>query len=270
MYGAAAAIRLNYILSLSRPLPIANIFYGRDQSSALGDRILLSSLYWEIRKPEVQIYREALREMGYGDVLVEIEAGSIEGGDIIIFGDTCYVGVGARTTLEGVKDMCAKLGPRLQEQGIDLVAVVNERHVHEAAYMTAPNEEHMRIMHLDMFWIPLGADLVMAYGIELDSRRVVGLSVQDGQVVAEPLGAFREFLRRKGCRILEVTTQEQHDYATNLLNLGNRGVIVSLSKNERVIAELQERSYRVLHAQLNKLVGGSGAIHCLTAPMVRG
>src|SRR5512147_3306652 len=54
LYGAAAAIRLNYVLSLSRPLPIANIFYGRDQSSALGDRILLSSLYWEIRKPEVQ------------------------------------------------------------------------------------------------------------------------------------------------------------------------------------------------------------------------
>jgi arginine deiminase len=268
-YGEQAAIKLNHVLSLSRSLPISNIFYGRDQSSALGDRILLSRLHWEIRKPEVEIYRQALLEMGYGEALVEIGDGTIEGGDIMIFGDTCYVGVGARTTLSAVTDLCIRLGARLQDRGIRLAAVVNERHVHEAQYMNAPTEEHMRIMHLDMFWIPLGPDLVLTYGPELDARQVVGFTFQGGDVVVEPLGGFREFLRRKGCRILEVTTQEQHDYATNLLNLGNQRVIVSLSKNERVIAELQERGYRVLQADLNKLVGGYGAIHCLTAPLQR-
>ncbi len=268
-YGEEAAIKLNYVLSLSHSLPISNIFYGRDQSSALGDRIVLSSLHWDIRKPEVEIYRQALLEMGFGDTLVQIEEGHIEGGDVILFDDTCYVGVGARTTLSAVQDMCLRLGTRLQERGIRLVAVVNERQVQEALRMNAPTEAHMRTMHLDMFWIPLGPDLVMAYGPEVDARRVVGFSLQDGEVVTEPLGGFREFLRGKGYRILEVTTQEQHDYATNLLNLGNKRVIVSLSKNERVIAELQERGYRVLQAELKKLVGGYGAIHCLTAPVLR-
>ncbi len=268
-YGAKAAIKLNYVLSLSHRLPISNIFYGRDQSSALADRIVLSSLHWDIRKPEVQIYRQALLEMGFEDALVQIEEGTIEGGDIILYGDTCYVGVGARTTLSAVEDLCLKVGARLQERAIQLVAVVNERHAREALHMSAPTEEHMRIMHLDMFWIPLGPDLVMAYGPEVDARRVLGFSLQNGRVSVEPLGDFRGFLLGNGYRILEVTTQEQHDYATNLLNLGNKRVIVSLSKNERVIAELQERGYRVLQAELKKLVGGYGAIHCLTAPLLR-
>ena len=269
LYGAEAAVKLNHVLSLSHPLPISNIFYGRDQSSALGDRILLSSLFWEIRKPEVEIYRQALLELGLDGALVQAAAGTVEGGDIILYGDTCYVGVGARTSLDGVKDLYARLGPRLEAYGIRLVAVVNERQAREARYLRAPAEEHMRTMHLDMFWIPLGPDLVMAYGPEVDARRVLGFARQDGRIVTEPLGSFRDLLAASGCEVLEVTMQEQHDYATNLLNLGNRRVIVSLSKNERVIAALQERGYHVLQAELNKLVGGYGAIHCLAAPLVR-
>ena len=268
-YGETAAIKLNYVLSLSNDLPVANIFYSRDQSSALGEKILLSSLRWNIRKPEVDIYKDALLELGYGDLLIESAEGAIEGGDIILFGDTCYIGVGARTTLSAVKAVARKLGSTLREKGIQLVAVVNERHERESASMDAPTAEHMHIMHLDMFWIPLGSDLVMAYGQEIDSRRVLRLSCNANEVVIEELGGFRKFLTDKGFDILEVTTQEQHDYATNLLNLGNHKVIVSLSKNERVTAELQRRGYQVIQAELNKLVGGYGAIHCLTAPVRR-
>src|SRR5215207_1292745 len=72
-YGETAAIRLNQLLSLSHELPLANIFYGRDQSRALADKIVLSALKWDIRKPEVAIFKEALLELGYADALVEIE-----------------------------------------------------------------------------------------------------------------------------------------------------------------------------------------------------
>src|SRR5581483_5767080 len=34
-YGERTAIRLNHLLSLSKPLPLSNIFYGRDQSQTL-------------------------------------------------------------------------------------------------------------------------------------------------------------------------------------------------------------------------------------------
>ncbi len=268
-YGEEAAIKLNYLLSLHHPLPVSNIFYGRDQSSALADRILLSSLRWKIRRPEVDIYKQALLEMGYGHLMVETDEGTIEGGDVIVFGDTCYIGVGARTTLSAVKNVCRKIGPVLDRAGIQLVAVINPRHAEEAATFALPTDEHMHIMHLDMFWIPLDDNLVMAYGAEVDQRKVIRLSLNSTQVVTEEMGSFRSFLTSKGIEILEVNEQEQHDYATNLLNLGEKKVIVSLSKNERVIGELKQRGYQVFQAELNKLVGGFGAIHCLTAPVRR-
>ncbi len=268
-FGEAAAIRMNHQLSLSHELPLANIFYGRDQSQALTDKVMLSALKWGIRKPEVGVFKEALLELGYADALIEIENGTIEGGDIAILGDTCYIGVGARTNMRAVKNLCRKIGAYLEHRGIQIVAVVNKRHVDEASTFGAPTDEHMRIMHLDMFWIPLAPDLVMAYGHELDQRDVIRISRNMDILVIEELGGFREFLSGRGIDVLEVNENEQAKFATNLLNLGNKTVIVSLSTNTRVIQELETHGFRVLSAELNKLVNGYGAVHCLTAPVKR-
>jgi N-dimethylarginine dimethylaminohydrolase len=268
-YGEAGAIRLNYLLSLSHHLPLANIFYGRDQSQALTDRIVLSSLKWEIRQPEVEVFKRALHELGYANGFIELDDGVLEGGDVAIFGDTCYIGVGARTTLSAVESLCNKLGAELERKGVQLAAVINKRHAEEAAVFGAPTDEHMHLMHLDMFWIPLAPNLVMAYGQEIDRREVVRISSNRNNLVKEELGSFRDFLLGKGIEIIEVDEAEQQNFATNLLNLGNKTVIVALSANRRVIHELERRGFRVLSAELNKLVNGYGAIHCLTAPVRR-
>jgi len=234
-YGETAAIRLNYLLSLKHELPLSNIFYGRDQSQALADKLVLSALKWRIRKPEVAIFKEALLELGYGDSLIEIEEGTLEGGDIAVLGDTCYIGVGARTSFSAVQNLYIKIGSYLEKQGLQIASIVNQRHEEESSTEDIPTEEHMRIMHLDMFWIPIAPDLVMAYGAEIDQREVIRISSDSGKLVTENLGSFREFHAKKGIEIMEISKQEQENFATNLLNLGNKTVIVALSKNTRVI-----------------------------------
>ncbi|HEY2981567.1 MAG TPA: arginine deiminase family protein [Anaerolineales bacterium] len=268
-YGEAAAVKLNYVLSLSRPLPISNIVYGRDQSNALGGRIVLSIMRWEIRRPEVEIYAQALNHLGYGSMLAHVEQGTIEGGDSIIFGKTCYIGVGARTSMDAVVDVCRLIGDTLEEHDIDLVAVVNQKHAEESPARTVPTHEHMQVMHLDTFWIPLDEKTVMGDGREIDQRRAVRVRRENGSIKQEDLGNFREYLSAQGLELIEVDQQEQKDFATNLLNLGNQRLLVSLSKNGRVIAELEKRGFRVLKADILKLVGGYGAVHCLTAPVLR-
>lgn len=268
-FGEENAIKLNDQLSFSRRVPICNIFYGRDQSNALGDRVVLSNMRWDVRKPEIEIYHQALDELGHGREIVALEHGTIEGGDAIILDDTCYVGVGARTSLSAVEELTQKIGPHLAERGIKIVAVINERHAREMETVSGPTTEHMLAMHLDMFWVPLAPDLALAGG-EIDNRTAVSLTSINGSVVREDLGGFRALLRGRGVEVLEITPQEQIDYATNLLNFGNQTLLVALSKNERVIAALESRGFKVLRAELTKLVGGYGAAHCLTAPIVRG
>ena len=269
-FGEIGTIRINYVLSLAKKLPLANIFYGRDQSQTLANKIILSELKWDIRKPEVGIYKEALIELGYRNSLIEITSGALEGGDMAILEDTCYIGVGSRTELSAVMELCQKLGDTLEKHNIQLVAVINQQHAEEADRFVAPTEDHMRVMHLDMFWIPLRKRLVMANNEEIDRRTILRLSINNGKVVTQELGSFRDFLVNKGIEIMQVTVQEQRNFATNLLNLGNDTVIVALSKNERVNNELKQRGFRVMSAELNKLVNGYGATHCLTAPIKRG
>lgn len=268
-YGEDAAIRLNHRLSLSHPLPLANIFYGRDQSQALMDRILMTKLKWNIRQPEVGLFKETLTALGFTD-LTDVEQGTLEGGDVYIFNDTCYIGVGARTTFAAVEDVCRKMGALLESRGIQIVAVVNKRHADEADIYDAPTDEHMHIMHLDMFWMPLSRNLAMAYNAEMEQREAIRVTFNGRRIVTEKLGSFKQLLSDQGIETLEISEQEQRNFATNLLNLGNGTVIVALSKNERAIRELESRGFRVVSAELNKLVGGAGAIHCLTAPIKRG
>jgi arginine deiminase len=268
-YGEAGAIRLNHLLSLAQPMPVSNIIYARDQSQTIGNSLILSSLKWSIRRPEVEFYKEVLVELGYGDSIVEVQDGIFEGGDLMIYGDTCYIGVGARTTLSAVKDIYNKIGGMLAARGIRLVAVVNERHAREALAMHEPNTEHMQIMHLDMFWIPLTPALTLGYGHEVDQRKAVLVTSRNGETVTEELGSFRAYLAERGVEILDITTDEQKNYAANMLNLGRKTLIVSLPRNKRVTDDLEARGFKVLQAELSKLVEGYGAIHCLTAPIRR-
>jgi arginine deiminase len=268
-YGPEAAIRLNALLSLERPSPMANIFYGRDQSQVVADKVVISSLRWEIRRPESKIYRLALEELGYSGRIVEIGDGFLEGGDLVMFNNTCYVGVGARTTLAAVKDLYRKLSDTFQRENIRLLAVSNERHVEESNFFLSPVTEHQQLMHLDMFFIPLRRDLAMAYTDELDQRKVAQIVERNGRVVAEPLGDFRAHLAAEGVSVLEVDAAEQANFATNLLHLGGDRLLAALSRNPRVNAELAERGFNVQFAEINRLVGGFGAVHCMTAPVKR-
>jgi N-dimethylarginine dimethylaminohydrolase len=171
--------------------------------------------------------------------------------------------------MSAVRNLTKKIGPFLQREKVQIVSVVNQRHEDEADLHGVPTDEHMKLMHLDMFWIPLEPHLVLAYGDELDKRKITRTSYNDGGFVTEELGSFRQFHANKGIEVIEVSKQEQENFATNLLNLGNKTVIVALSTNKRVINELEKRGYRVLSAELNKLVSGYGATHCLTAPIRR-
>ena len=214
------------------------------------------------------IFKEALLELGYAEALVEIDQGTFEGGDVAVFGDTCYIGVGAAQRSRGEKPM-PQDGPQMERHGIQIVAVVNKRHEQEAMFYGPPRTNTWHSMHLDMFWIPLVPDLALAYSDEIDQREVIRITYNSDRFITEDLGTFREFHTQKGIEIIEVTRQEQERFATEPAEPREQDGHCSALTNPVVIAELKRRGHRVLSVESNKLVNGYGATHCLTAPVRR-
>lgn len=266
-YGERGAIRLNWTLSLSKKVPMANIFYTRDQSNVLGGKIVMSRMARSIRKPEVGIYRKAYEALGYGRELVILKSGVFEGGDAIIFDEVCFIGVGVRTSRKAVKEIYKQIGGDLEKRGINqIAAVVNPEHVR--LRREDPNKA-MDVMHLDTFWTPIDEKTVLACTDEVGKRHVEVVERKGGKVILRNIGSFADFLRTRGYRVLDVTKEEQINYATNLLNLGNNKIVVPLSENSRVIAEIEKNGTKVIAAEIKELVGGYGAVHCMTAALVR-
>lgn len=272
-----AVILANWYLSLVRGdvklrPPMANMFYSRDQSNVIGDRIVMSRMRYPIRKLEPSVYMRAYERLGLEGAIVTPTEGTIEGGDTIILGDTCYVGVAVRTSREAVASVFEQIGERLAAKGIvNVVAVVNEKLVElNKTVGDKPGYSDMNSMHLDTFWTPLREDLVLACGDETKDRTVEQLKMVNGKVEFINLGPFDKYMEQKGIKVLDVSRQEQHDYATNLLHLGGNVVMVPLEKNTRVIDMLRGAGFEVLTPDIKELVGGYGAVHCMTASIVRG
>lgn len=274
-------IFINTLLSLSEDLPLANIFYARDQSNALGNRIILSNMRREIRQPEVAVFKRAYDILGYSTKLVDLPQGYFEGGDGYILGNKCLIGSGYRTSDEGIKGIFRGVGQHLNAQGIEVYNVANTRE------FTVPGQE-MQAMHLDTFMMPLSESAVLAQDStyeeedhgkmvtkqsEVDSRVVQRATIKDGDVVFSDPVPLRRFLDENGIRIVGITRSEQLLYSTNFLHLGHKKIIVPLedADHARVNGVMaNEEGLDVKVAGIKELVGGYGAVHCMTAAIKRG
>jgi dimethylargininase len=69
-----------------------------------GDMAVVTRPGAEQRRPEVAAAERAVRDAGYRVVGI-VEPGTLDGGDVLKFGGTVYVGQGGRTNAEGVRQL---------------------------------------------------------------------------------------------------------------------------------------------------------------------
>lgn len=268
-YGKKNAIWLNWSLSLSNGLPLSNIMYARDQSNTLGDGIVMSRMRWPIRQPEVDLFRKGYEILGYGDKLINLDQGYFEGGDAYIFNNNCLIGAGVRTSREAISQIYEGTKTSFEQRGIKMFAVINpvlESHKPQSA------GEEMAAMHLDTFMMPLCGDKILACCDEVDQREVFWVHGDNGKVEFTVVSNLRDFLNLIEVGKVDISKPEQVLYSTNFLHLGNSKVIVPLEdvEHERVNQEMRNCGLDVIPANIRELVGGYGAVHCMTAAIKRG
>jgi dimethylargininase len=106
--------------------------FVEDTVVVYGDLAVVTRPGAEERRPEVVAAEKSVRDAGYR--VVQIEApGTLDGGDVLKFGDTVHVGRGGRTNDEGIRQLTKHLAPL----GAEVVTVPLTKVLHLKSAVTA-------------------------------------------------------------------------------------------------------------------------------------
>lgn len=270
--GLKRAIALNSILCLEEELPMANIVFAKDQISVIGNHLFFSKMAWEIRQPEVELYELAYEALGLKNVhFLEKKNSSLEGGDVIVFRGTCYIGTGIRTTQEAALEVFEKLR-QAGDRGIEnfvIVANPEQEKKREKAKRTGEKPE-IKCMHLDTFWMPASEDVIICCLEEARKRiaRLVDFDQEGSAFIAQET-PFTDYLDKLGVKIVNVSHKEQVNHGTNFINLANRKAVISLSSNSSILMEMNKKGIETIPADIFELAKAGGGVHCLTSALLR-
>lgn len=287
---------------VSLDLPLANLYFLRDQQALTHRGLIQARMAKPQRRPEPELTR-AILELAGGRFIGQIRPpGTFEGGDFLPAGSFALLGTGDRTDAAAVRQI---LGLGLEHEEIAVV--------HQPAHPLIPGNapDPMVDMHLDTH-LNLAGDHLAVGLIPLlkRARTEIYRRRSKGRFVREPTTTnVYDYLKRRGFDLVPLTTLEQLSYASNFLTLSDRRILAI--EVERVIPRVlatvaasalaQPGRYGALHRQalrdaaelkssdaffphkpelsqagveihpvlLEEITGGYGGAHCMTAALHR-
>lgn len=198
-----------------------------------------------IRRHEPEVMAAALSALGLRELLAVPAGCFLEGGDVIPLvreGRRCLlVGVGSRTSREGVDALCERLLPAELDE---VVAVrLSDRR-----------------MNLDGVLVPVADDAVLVHRASIEGGVLLD---RHGERAVDVL----RLLGDAGMRVVDVTEHESMRLqACNCVCLGERR-LVCYDLAPRVLDALAEHAVDVDAIPAGELIKGTGGPRCMTRPL---
>lgn len=177
-----------------------------DALLVFGDLAVITSPGAESRRAEIHGARETARALGLRIVELELP-GTLDGGDVLVVGETVYVGRSGRTNAEGIRQLRALLAPL----GLAVVAVPVTKVLHLKSAVTALPDgtvvgQAKLVEHPELFERFLALPEAGASVVVLDAETVLmAASVPKSVALIESLGYrvvtvdISEFEKLEGC-----------------------------------------------------------------------
>lgn len=272
--------------------PLYNLFFTRDASSTVFDRVLINSMSFEVRERETQIYKAIFRyffKVEMLDTQAWDPAARTEGGDVLVASpDLLCVGQGIRTNPKGVEYLIKTFARDRERFNI----LVQELPHHPESFI-----------HLDMVFTFLGQHECMAFepmlrkkGFFADKATTL-ITIDHGKVSYREVPNILDGLHSLGwdiepvicgCDDPWIQLREQWHSGANFFALGD-GKVLGYRRNVHTIDTLDRAGFAVLPAEdicsgkvslneyekfvavfgASELPRAGGGARCMTMPILR-
>lgn len=275
--------------------PLYNLFFTRDASSTVYNRVLINSMSFEVRERETLIYEAIFKHFFKVDTLNAMawdRDARTEGGDVQIAApDLLCIGQGIRTNTKGIKYLAEVIGKRSEVRGPFRILV-----------QELPKSPESFI-HLDMVFTFLGKHQCMAFEPMLKKTGLFAgkdttlITIENGNIRYEKVPNIVKGLQGLGWDIEPVVgggsdpwnqLREQWHSGANFFSLGD-GKIMGYRRNTHTIDALDKAGFAVLNAEdivdgkvdmqgYDKFVAAfpgselpraGGGARCMTMPILR-
>ena len=272
--------------------PLYNLFFTRDASSTVYDRVLINSMSFKVRERETLIYEAIFKDFFKVDLLnaqAHDPQARTEGGDVQIAApDLLCIGQGIRTNAKGISYLAETFAK-------------DHPHFHILAQELPMSPESF--IHLDMVFTFLGKHQCMAFEPMLNKTGLFAgkattlITVDNGKITYTEVPNIVKGLERLGWDIEPVTgggsdpwnqLREQWHSGCNFFSLGD-GKVIGYRRNSHTIDALDRAGFAVLNAEdivdgkvdmnnYDKFVAAfpgselpraGGGARCMTMPILR-
>lgn len=272
--------------------PLYNLFFTRDASSTVYDRVLINSMSFEVRERETLIYEAIFKhffKVGTLNAMAWDKDARTEGGDVQIAApDLLCIGQGIRTNKKGIEYLAQTFAKER-----------DRFHILTQELPMSPES----FIHLDMVFTFLGKHQCMIFepmlkktGLFADKATTL-ITIEGGKVSYKEVPNMVKGLERLGWDIEPVVgggsdpwvqLREQWHSGCNFFSLGD-GKVIGYRRNTKTIEALDKAGFAVLNAEdivsgkvdmkaYDKFVAAfpgselpraGGGARCMTMPILR-